>query len=425
MNVLLIDEENCGLAFAMRIRDYDHEVYHWMPPLKDGTRNPIGKGLVHRVDKWEPHLKWADLIVLTGNSMYRDDIGPLFEKGYPIVGACDKGAELETNREKGQQILERYGIEVPSYQAFKNFDDAIAHVKKTKLPYAVKPWGGTADKALTFVADSWEDLVFKLERWKQEGKLKGSFMLQELVEGVEMGTAGWFGPGGWCIWLEESWEFKKFMDGDVGCNTGEQGTVQRFTKKSKLFDEALKPITEYLDEIEYVGNVSVNCIIDKKGQPWPLEFTCRLGWPEFNLQLALTLDDPVEWLLDLQAGSDTMEVSGDVAVGVVLTHGDYPHGRQTLEQVSDYPIRGITNSNVDHLYFQQVKEQDGPVTAGDYVMVVVGTGGTVGGAYKATYKVVEEISWPNSHMYRTDIGKKLRKELPLLQAHGFATGLEY
>src|SRR5216684_6526217 len=127
MNLLLLDEENCGLAFAMRCRDYDHDVLHWTPPLKDGSRNPLGKGIVHRIDKWEPHLKWADLIVLTGNSMYRLDFQDLIDRGYPVVGACDKGAELETNREKGQQVLEKYGIEVASYEVFKNFDDAIAY----------------------------------------------------------------------------------------------------------------------------------------------------------------------------------------------------------------------------------------------------------------------------------------------------------
>ena len=32
--MLILDEENCGLAFAMRVRDYDHDVRLWLPKLK-------------------------------------------------------------------------------------------------------------------------------------------------------------------------------------------------------------------------------------------------------------------------------------------------------------------------------------------------------------------------------------------------------
>jgi hypothetical protein len=35
--------------------------------------------------------------------------------------------------------------------------------------------------------------------------------------------------------------------------------------------------------------------------------------------------------------------------------------------------------------------------------------------------VVDKISFPNSPMYRTDIGARLEDQLPLLQKHGYAT----
>jgi hypothetical protein len=38
--------------------------------------------------------------------------------------------------------------------------------------------------------------------------------------------------------------------------------------------------------------------VDEDGTPWPLEFTCRLGWPA-NIELALHKNDPVAFLVGL------------------------------------------------------------------------------------------------------------------------------
>jgi hypothetical protein len=65
------------------------------------------------------------------------------------------------------------------------------------------------------------------------------------------------------------------------------------------------------------------------------------------------------------------------------------------------------------------------VTAGDYVLVASGTGPDVKSATTAVYKTLKGLEMPNSPMYRTDIGTRLRKQLPLLQATGYAQGMEY
>jgi len=64
-------------------------------------------------------------------------------------------------------------------------------------------------------------------------------------------------------------------------------------------------------------------------------------------------------------------------------------------------------------------------TAGVYPLVVTGTGTTVRAAAKQAYQAVGLIDWPSNVGYRTDIGKRLKKDLPLLQKHGFATEMNY
>jgi len=111
---------------------------------------------------------------------------------------------------------------------------------------------------MTHVAKDANDALFTLKRWQREGLFKGQLMMQELVEGVEIGISGWFGPEGWLSAIEESFEHKKFLTGDLGENTGEMGTVIRHVQKSKLFDVVLKPL---LSIFTFVGMLVIVVLI--------------------------------------------------------------------------------------------------------------------------------------------------------------------
>jgi phosphoribosylamine--glycine ligase len=438
MNVLIIDSTASSLFFALRVMEFGHEVRLWMPKSQSGNPSPIGDGMVDKVEDWKKWMNWADLTVVVDNAHYMGELDPYFKMDYPIFGCNKEAAELELDRQVGQEILERYGIDTLPYEVFSNYDKAIEYVKRTNGVYVSKPWGGAADKGLSYVSKSPADMIFKLEKWKESKKMKGEFMLQEFLKGTEMAVGGWFGPHGWNKWVCENWEEKPFMNGGLGGNTGEQGTILRYVRQSKLFDEMLEPVTDYLHSVDYVGYCDINTIIDEEGKPWPLEFTMRFGNPTFAIQSSLHLNDPVKWMLDLLNGRDSLNVSKDIAVGVVLTHGDYPHSKLTKGEVDGFPLYGITNANADSLHFFEVRDGAAPtmlrgrvetvnmpVTAGDYILVATGHGDTVRTAQRAAYAVVWGIELPSNRMFRTDLGERLRKELPKLQEHGFAKGMTY
>lgn len=435
MNVFIFDAQHQGLDFALRCQLAGHEVRLWLQPLKGGGECPVGKGLVDVVKEWMPSMHWADLVVITDNSVYHKELKPYMTGDYPVFGCNQECAELELNRESGQKALESCGIETLPYEVFKDYDSAIQYVVKNPTRYVSKPWGGASDKSITYVSKSPEDMIFRLQKWKKENKLKDAFMLMEVVEGCEMGVAGWFGSGGWSRHLEENWEFKRLMNDDLGPNTGEQGTVMRYVNNSKLFDKVLEPCTNMLHEMGYIGNIDMNCIIVGE-QIWPLEFTCRLGWPAFHLQQALHEGDPAQWMLDLLNGQDTLEVSSNVGACVVLTHGDYPYGDQTKRDYSGYPLWGVVED--DNIHLCEVMTGKAPqlkdgkltevnmlVTAGEYVLVSTGLDTTVRMAVNLAYKPLEKVIGPSNVIYRTDIGKKLKRDLPLLQEHGFALDMKY
>jgi len=448
MKILLIDDESLRLPFAMRCQEAGHEVRVWFPktnkhPIYGFHENHVGEGIVEKVANWKSHMDWADMIVLGNNCELVDEIEPYFKKGYPIFGCNKKAAELELDREYGQQVFKDCGIEVVPFKAFKTYKEGIAYVLKEKRPFVSKPWGGEADKSLSYVPkgatplEAAANLVSQLEAWERDG-LKGEFMLQEMVEGTEMAVGGWYGPGGFSKWINENWEEKRLMNDGFGPNTGEMGTVVRYVKRSKLFDEVLKPVEEVLASLNYVGYVDVNCIILEDGTPIPLEFTVRWGEPHYNLCMALHKGDPAKWMKDLLDGKDTLDCSTDICVGIVMAMRDYPWDNLPPEQSEGHPIRGITEKNMDDVYLTSVMKGTAPCavkgeiksketfcTAGCYVLTVTGTGSTVLAAHDAAEKVANEINWPPHITRRTDIGARLEEEIPKLNENGYAKGLKY
>jgi phosphoribosylamine--glycine ligase len=396
---------------------------------------------VEVVDDPRPWLRWSNLVVACDNNVYLRDLDAHRAAGGSVLAASVETALWETDRQKGQAVLKKAGIDTIPSTEFSDYDAAIRFVKAKMKRYVSKPTGdGTADKALSYVSSGPADMVFMLERWKKLNKLKTPFILQEFIPGVEAGVAGWFGPGGWNEGWEENFEFKKLMNDDLGPATGEQGTVMRYVRNSKLARKVLLPLTDALAEAGYVGDIDVNCIIDEKGQPWPLEFTTRLGWPAFNLQCALHQGDPAQWLMDLTLGRDSRGLLLDkVCVGVVLSIPDYPYSHATRKEVAGIPIYGATRPSLwRHIHPCEMQLAESPIeiegklvmlpqpaTAGDYVLTMTAIADTVRDAALTVYRRLERLQVPNSPMYRTDVGKKLAKDLPKIQQHGYATGLQY
>src|SRR5260221_394680 len=438
MKILIVDNfGESALDWALRCIDAGHKVRWHIAP--NPRSEHIGRGLVERVSDWREHMRWADLVFLPDNTKYLRELDFWREKGARIVGPNVAGAAWELDRDAGMAVLERAGIETPASKEFTDYDKAIAYAKKEGRRFVSKPSGVEGDKSLSYCSKDAADLVYMLERWKAAGKFKGSFVLQEFVSGVEFAVGGWFGPGGFIEGWEENFEHKPLMDHDVGPNTGEQGTVQRFVKRSKLAKMLLVPLEEQLEEIGYVGCIDVSAIVDGDGQPWPLEFTMRPGWPAFNIQMSLQRGDPAEWMADLLEGRDPRCFDlGRVAIGVVMSLPDYPYDKRPIDEVCGVPLYGLSDRNMEHVHPCMMQAGTAPwvangkagnapllCSAGTYVLVPTGTGDTVPAAQKAAYRVVKELRMPASPMFRSDIGSRLKKALPELQKRGFAEGMAW
>ena len=442
MHVLLIDTDRCGLDFAWRCVEAGHDV-RWYNVSKegDGFKDGLGfPGIEHIID-WKASMKWAKngLIWLSSNAMFIKEMDEWKKHGYPIFAPSQAAADLEIKRAKGMRLLDKMGLLIPTYHTFNSLKEAETFARKSDQAYVFKTMGDNEDKSLSYVAKTPADLVGRIQRWIKLGlNPKGQVMLQEKIDGFEMGVSCWFGPNGP---LPDKWninfEHKKLMPGNYGPNTGEMGTVIQYCESEKMAEELFTPeLVKHLISIGQIGDIDLNCIVEKgSGKIYPLEFTCRPGWPYDWIASDLHKGDPVEWMRDLLDGHDTLKVSYDVAIGEVVAIPPFPRDDCDEAECMDLPIQIPERWDRIHPVCMQIHEgpsmKDGKVvetdifaTTGNYVLVATGMGPTVKQAKKSVDALIKKVNVSNM-MVRNDIGNDLETCLPELHKFGFATSMEF
>ncbi len=443
MRVLVIDVEQANLDFVLRLVECGHEIrwYRWCKPGKHVRSGEGFKGFTV-VDDWRPHMKWAKdgLIVVTGNFVFLKELDRYrTDFGFKIFGPTFASARLETERGVGMETFRAAGIDVPPYEMFDTLEDAEARARKGDRCFVFKPTGDEEDKSLTFVSRDPADMVGWLGRQIARGKkLKGKCMLQEKISGVqaEIGVSAWMGPEGFLPdRFHVCFEGKPLMNDDIGPATGEQHDVAQYVEHEKLAEDMLLPLEPICRALGHTGDTAIGAMIDNHGKAWPLEFSMRLGYPQWYQQTAAHHGDPAQWMLDLINGKDSLRVSYDTCIGVVLTLPPFPFGNGKPELIEGDPIEGIDEAGRDaHLIavmrgkgpmMRDGEVVDGPIyqTTDTYTMCMTGLGKDIETARKRVYKAVDKIHFPQM-MYRTDAGCKVIKSLPTLNKFGYATEIK-
>jgi phosphoribosylamine--glycine ligase len=420
LNLLILDSDTCGLDMAYRAAEAGHQVRLWIPKEK-GYLPDDGRGFpgIERINDWQNSMQWAKsgLVVYLFNGKICKELDRYREFGFPIFAPSMASSDLEVKRAKGMEAMKKCGIEVPPYKTFASLEEALAHAKKADDRLVFKVIGSEEDKSLSYCGSDPEDMVWRIKSWIAAGmSLKGPCMLQDFIEGIEVGVSAWMGKNGF---LPNKWninfEFKKMMAEDYGPATGEMGTITKYCKESRLADEILKPCEKMLKDLGHIGDTDLNAIIDSHGKPWPLEWTARFGWPSTQILMASHKGDPVKWMKDAVNGKDTLEVDERVAMGVLMAAPPFPQPDEEHAAVG-LRISGIEES-WDNVSPWQIQLKGGEyITTGPYVCVVTALGSDVHDVIPKCYETVKRIKFPN-RIVRSDIGKRLEKQLP--QLHGF------
>ena len=191
-----------------------------------------------------------------------------------------------------------------------------------------------------------------------------------------------------------------------------EGTVVSFDRSTGFFESTLARIEPLLRGHGHCGYVNLNTIVNERGI-WPLEFTCRFGYPGFAILSPL---QRTSWSQLLQAmtrrDKDRLNVEQGFSVGVVLTVPPFPYSRRQAEEPIGMPILidgALSRRDRENLHYCEVGLDEGQlVTAGAYgwTMVATGCGRSIQNAKRNAYRLIERVRIPNMR-YRRDIGDRL------------------
>jgi len=242
----------------------------------------IGEGFVPKVDNWDEHISWADVIVFDYTG-YGKIASELRAAGKYVFGGTEYTDNLELDRSFGQNELKRHKIKILNFKEFVTFRDAISYVEQNPNSYVIKPCGEAQDyKQLLFVGkeDDGSDIIRVLKAYEKTwGDKMGIFQLQKKVYGVEIAVAAFFNGKEFIKPINITFEHKKLFPKELGVSTGEMGTSMFWVDDSPIFDATLKKLEPTLAKENFVGHIDINCIVNGNGI-YPLEFTTRFGFPQ-------------------------------------------------------------------------------------------------------------------------------------------------
>ena len=408
---------------AWQVRAGGHEVRYF---IASESERDIADGFVPKVDDWESHVEWADVIVFDDVMGQGEHAARLRSEGKAVIGGTPYTDRLEDDRTFGQQELKKHGISIIPFQEFTDFDSAIEYVEANPSAYVIKPSGEAQNiKRLLFVGreDDGKDVIHVLESYKAAyADTVKVFQLQRRVSGVEVAVGAFFNGREFMLPINVNFEHKPLFPGNIGPATGEMGTCMYWSGRNRLFSATLAKLEDRLREEGYVGYIDVNCIVNGHGI-YPLEFTARFGYPTIFIQ-ADGINMPIaDFLAGMAEGSlrDFKTRKGfQIGVRVVVPPFPYNDPKTFAANSKDRVIIFRRPFN-EGIHIEDVKMVNGEwlITGhSGVVLVVTGMGISVKQAQAQAYQRIRNILIPNMY-YRTDIGDRWVEDHDKLHSWGY------
>ena len=422
MKFLFVTEESLSADLAWQLKKEGHEVKMY---CHGQGEKDVGLGFFEKVDEWEPLKDWADIIIF-------DDVGfgskadQLRSEGKLVVGGSSYTDRLELDREFGQSELNAVGVDVLPSWNFTSFDEAIDFVRANPDRYVLKPSGkAQGEKELLFSGQEGDgkDIIQMLEHFKVNWAKKiKEFQMQKFAEGVEIAAGAFFNGKDFVYPICVNFEHKRLFPGELGPSTGEMGTMITWMRSNPVFEKTLLKAKDRLAASRYVGYVDVNCIANAKGI-WPLEWTCRFGFPTISIQMEGISSEWGQFLSDIAHGSDTqLKSKKGYQIGVVVAIPPWPfEDEKAFKKYSEGATILFKRQSLDGIHIGEVKLEEGDWRiAGNsgYALVVTGSGGTVADAIDKAYQNVRNVIIPNM-FYSSDIGQRWTQDSDKLISCGY------
>jgi phosphoribosylamine--glycine ligase len=333
-----------------------------------------------------------------------------------VIGPSKEGAKLEGSKHYAKEFMARHRIPTAKYGTFTSatLAEGIAFLSDMKAPYVLKADGLAAGKGVLIINDlatAIKELTSMLvdERF---GKASEKVVIEQFLDGIELSVFVMTDGESFKL-LPEAKDYKRIFDGNLGENTGGMGAVSPVPFADagfmdKVHNQIIVPTVKGLKSqgIAYKGFIFFG-LISVKGDPYVIEYNCRMGDPETEVVIPRLKSD----ILDLFEGiaSNTLserdiQFIDKSTATVMMVSGGYPnHFDKGL------PIYGINNV-VDSIVFHAGTTSDGPqvLTNGGRVLSVTSYGKNIEVAVDKCYDSIAKISFENAYC-RKDIGRDVIK----------------
>ena len=392
----------------------------------------VMRGLIPTPLDAQPDFTKYDLIIFdcTGHGAIADEA----RKVAPTIGDSSFASRLEDDRMFGIQCMEASGIEVPRYDAFDAPEKARKFIEKNPTRYVYKPFEipgeEDQDASATYVSDSAEDMLKRLDQLFEQ-TMGAPFLLQEVVDGIEIATEAWF-DGEQFFFHNHTIEKKKLMAGDYGPNTGCAGNLVWNTQPNRLFKQGLGMAAQMLADNGFHGMIDLNTIVCRN-HAYGLEWTPRFGY-DASASIFCTIQEHEQHFSEFLYA---------IATGPIGYNNNYPVLRAKYAASSRFslppypeempgrhqkgiPIKGIQYNDVFHHWFlydamvDPQAEDFSLMTAGTtgFVCCPIAPGHTAEGAWRGVKDLCKNLKFANMQV-RDDLEEATAKVYCDVQEYGW------
>jgi phosphoribosylamine---glycine ligase len=334
-------------------------------------------------------------------------------KNVLVIGPVKQAAMLEGSKEFGKQFMSRHDIPTAAYKTFtkENLDEGIAFINCSNPPFVLKADGLAAGKGVVIcpTADEARLELYSMLIESKFGAASAIVIIEEFLKGIELSVFV-LSDGKTYKLLPEAKDYKKIGEGDTGPNTGGMGSVSPVPFADKQFMDKVKnriiiPTIEGLksENIDFRGFIFFG-LINVNGDPFVIEYNCRMGDPEAESVIPRIENDLVDLFLAVssqQLENEMILTDPRFTSTVMLVSKGYP------DQYEKGKVITMQEKIEDCIIFHAGTKIDfssgNTVTNGGRVIAVTSFGNSMKEALSASYKNAAKIEFEGKQ-YRKDIG---------------------